>query len=143
MECPACTEPMAVLEYDAVELDYCTACRGVWLDAGEVELLFGDPKACATFLAAGAPAPPSREKPRRCPICGKPMAKGLTAGQDPVTYDYCTRNDGLWFDRAELAQVLKQGANVPGGGARITEFLQSVFSAEAARPPEEAAEQKG
>ena len=54
MDCPVCSEPMIVLEYDRVEVDYCVSCQGLWLDAGELELLFGDESACAAYLASEA-----------------------------------------------------------------------------------------
>jgi len=39
MNCPVCKDSMVVLELEQVEIDYCTGCEGVWLDAGELELL--------------------------------------------------------------------------------------------------------
>ena len=33
---------MIALELAEVEVDYCTACGGIWLDAGELELLLGN-----------------------------------------------------------------------------------------------------
>ena len=42
MDCPVCKNAMIVLELDEVEVDYCTECEGIWLDAGELELLLGD-----------------------------------------------------------------------------------------------------
>ena len=47
MRCPVCKEPMLIIEHEAVEVDCCAACGGIWLDAGELELLFGDAEACA------------------------------------------------------------------------------------------------
>lgn len=42
MDCPVCKEPMIVLELNEVEIDYCSSCRGIWLDAGELALLLED-----------------------------------------------------------------------------------------------------
>lgn len=39
MDCPACTEPMIVMELNEIEIDHCIACQGIWFDAGELELL--------------------------------------------------------------------------------------------------------
>ena len=44
MECMVCQEPMIVLELDDIEIDYCVICAGIWLDAGELELLLEDSK---------------------------------------------------------------------------------------------------
>jgi uncharacterized protein len=38
MKCPVCKEPDLVMsERQGVEIDYCPACRGVWLDRGELD----------------------------------------------------------------------------------------------------------
>jgi Zn-finger nucleic acid-binding protein len=130
MNCPVCREPLIVLEYDAVEIDYCVGCAGIWLDAGELELLFGDADACHAFIHYGDPAPVSRERPRRCPICRKKMAKAVARGEHPVTYDRCVRGDGLWFDKGELAEILVYGA-ASGHGETVSRFLREVFSSRA------------
>jgi len=42
MNCPVCENPMIILELDRVETDFCTECGGIWLDSGELELLFAE-----------------------------------------------------------------------------------------------------
>ncbi len=42
MDCPVCKNAMIVLELGEVEIDYCPGCDGIWLDAGELEMLLGD-----------------------------------------------------------------------------------------------------
>ncbi len=42
MDCPVCKSAMITLELAKVEIDYCTGCKGVWLDAGELEMLLED-----------------------------------------------------------------------------------------------------
>ncbi len=37
MKCPICEIEMKNTERNDVEIDYCTQCRGVWLDRGELE----------------------------------------------------------------------------------------------------------
>ncbi len=37
MKCPICDIEMRVSDRDGVEIDYCSQCRGVWLDRGELE----------------------------------------------------------------------------------------------------------
>ena len=39
MICPVCKYDMIVVEYHDIELDYCTGCKGVWFDSGELTLL--------------------------------------------------------------------------------------------------------
>ena len=119
---------MIVLEYDGVEVDYCVGCSGIWLDAGEIELLFGDAGQCEALLTSGDRKRARGEKPRRCPICRKKMGKGVSGGDSPVTYDQCPAGDGLWFDQGELGAVLQHGEAF--AGSAIAAFLGDVFSAD-------------
>lgn len=52
--CPNCNTSMTAVNRQGVEFDMCPACRGVWLDRGELEKLV----AGASEGPARAPAPP-------------------------------------------------------------------------------------
>ncbi len=40
MKCPICTDkPLVITERQGIEIDYCSNCRGVWLDRGELDKL--------------------------------------------------------------------------------------------------------
>lgn len=40
MKCPNCNDQALVMsERQGVEIDYCPACRGIWLDRGELDKL--------------------------------------------------------------------------------------------------------
>src|SRR5690349_15573211 len=107
MRCPHCPdEPLVALEHQRVELDYCPECRGIWLNAGEIELIYGDAAAARDFLESRNKVPRG-EKPRHCPECGKRMNKEATEGARPIIFDRCPRGHGLWFDHGELAAVLE------------------------------------
>lgn len=50
MNCPRCHSALAELDRDGITLDRCNACRGIWLDRGELEKLLArspdtDPRA--------------------------------------------------------------------------------------------------
>lgn len=110
MDCPVCKAAMIVLELDEVEVDYCCDCQGIWLDAGELELLLGGASKSEALLASFQPANTPENK-RKCPICLKKMDKvliGETAGKRELI-DHCGHNHGLWFDRGELQEILKMG----------------------------------
>jgi len=135
MICPACKSDMIVVEHHKIELDYCTSCRGVWFDAGELELLLESAgfEGLEPLLAnlAGSTEAGSGEKRRKCPICVKKMKK-IVVGQEPeILLDICRQGDGLWFDGGELAQLVGQLAGKAGGKTtpqqEIFAFLQEVF----------------
>jgi uncharacterized protein len=37
MNCPVCNVPLTMTDRQGVEIDYCSKCRGVWLDRGELD----------------------------------------------------------------------------------------------------------
>lgn len=57
MKCPVCKTPdLLIAERQSIEIDYCPACRGVWLDRGELDKLIarGDGDAAAQPVHRGA-----------------------------------------------------------------------------------------
>ena len=107
MDCPVCKNAMITLELADVEIDYCTDCGGIWLDAGELEMLLGNPQQAEKLLDSFKIHTNSPEKPRKCPICLKKMQK-ITVGLStpPLLLDKCRKGDGLWFDKGELQDIL-------------------------------------
>jgi Zn-finger nucleic acid-binding protein len=107
MDCPVCKNAMIVLELAEVEVDYCTDCGGIWLDAGELELLLGHSQQTKQLLDSFKTDSTCTEKRRKCPICLKKMQKVVVGpSTPPVLIDKCTRGDGLWFDHGELQNIL-------------------------------------
>jgi hypothetical protein len=39
LTCPKCGDELVEISYDGVTIDRCNGCSGVWLDAGELEIL--------------------------------------------------------------------------------------------------------
>jgi uncharacterized protein len=37
MKCPRCQVDLAISDRQAIEIDFCPQCRGVWLDRGELD----------------------------------------------------------------------------------------------------------
>ena len=100
---------MITLELEEVEIDHCTDCGGIWLDAGELELLLGEPEKAGQLLESFKIDHTSTEKPRKCPICLKKMRKIIVGTSTPVLLiDKCTRGNGLWFDKGELQDIFNR-----------------------------------
>ncbi|MCX6233171.1 MAG: zf-TFIIB domain-containing protein [Bacteroidetes bacterium] len=110
MRCPVCKNPMVILELQQIEIDYCTFCQGIWLDAGELEALLGDTQQVQDLLTSFKIDDAIREKRIKCPICNKKMHK-IQAGQhNPIIIDKCRIDHGLWFDSGELQQIIEMGS---------------------------------
>jgi hypothetical protein len=130
MVCPLCKKkPMIILEHDGVEIDYCISCEGVWLDSGELRLLFDDETEYRRLMATGSPVEKAGEKKRRCPICRKKMPKIEVGTDEKVMYDQCVREHGIWLDKGELDEVFRIGHHHPVGSL-IHAFLGGVFHGE-------------
>jgi len=100
---------MITLELEDVEIDYCTDCGGIWLDAGELELLLGEPRKAAGLLDSFKTDTACTEGIRKCPICDKKMQKIIVGSSKPsLLIDKCRRGDGLWFDRGELNDIFER-----------------------------------
>lgn len=129
MNCPVDAEPMLAIEHEGIEIDYCPACQGMWLDAGELELLLGDPAARRELIGAGHDVyvPETREKRRKCPRCSARMTKVAGRSDAGILYDECPHGDGLWFDQGEL-QALLSSDSLAGAGDQVIRFLRDLFS---------------
>ena len=109
MECPVCGETLAHVSFHGVAIDLGYACRGIWLDAGELASLLGEEEQSASLLGSRKLYRRSWEKERHCPRCGTGMKKWTLGIETPVVVDICPENHGEWFDRGELLSLLQQG----------------------------------
>ena len=122
MNCPACKNSMVILELNQVEIDYCTNCKGIWLDRGELDLIFstGDKKEIAKSFSV---RPEFDEVKSRCPICKKKMDK-VEFENSGIILDRCTNNHGLWFDRGELKSLLKSAKEKNN---KMIDLIKEIF----------------
>jgi len=61
MKCPTCRDtPLVLAERQGVEIDYCPACRGIWLDRGELDKLLD--------RAVSATRAPARQTGQHAPM---------------------------------------------------------------------------
>ena len=137
MICPVCKHDMLVVEYRDIELDYCSSCRGVWFDSGELELLLKSQglEESKVFLDGilNSQEAASPEKKRKCPICGHKMKKTAIGEQPEILIDICRDKHGLWFDGGEVTRLIKHlaGKHPPKRDSKgqVISFLEEVFKA--------------
>jgi len=64
MKCPSCPDTTLVMtDRQGVEIDYCPACRGIWLDRGELDKLLDRAAAASAPAGTAAPIQGSRQQP--------------------------------------------------------------------------------
>lgn len=110
--------PLLILRFQEVEVDYCDRCRGLWLDAGEIEELLGPQRDDMLVRALNQPA---EARPTRylCPRCDQPLHEIPVLD---VKLDRCPTGHGLWFDDGELRRVLARG-----GAQESVAYLNALF----------------
>jgi uncharacterized protein len=108
-------EPLQTIKHAAgVEIDQCTGCGGVFLDAGELQKI----QSAASQTKSNVAAPPriervyarARERAEHggeaptltCPACSSEMASRDWGFGSEVTIDTCLECFGVWLDYTEL-----------------------------------------
>jgi len=132
--CPKCDVPLFVLHFKDLEVDFCHQCRGLWLDAGELESLLHEAGANTNnpllhFQKQHGIKPKGR--PHLCPRCDAALheIQFKQVGAATLTLDKCPRGHGLWFDDHELQQLLAMFSSESGAG-KVIEQLNELFGAE-------------
>jgi Zn-finger nucleic acid-binding protein len=126
MDCPVCKSAMITMELAEAEVDYCTGCKGVWLDAGELEMLLDDDGKAKMLIDSFSKDTTTTEKPKQCPICDKKMEKIIVGHEKPMLLiDRCSKGDGLWFDSGELNSIIARAKLDEHN--KITQLLADMF----------------
>jgi len=127
MLCPVCKKSMIILEYQNIEIDYCTNCHGSWLDRGELEFLLS----ADTDLLDIEHIRQGKKGDRKCPRCRKRMREQPFPSTD-IQIDACPDDGGIWLDGGELESIAASRSDTESV-QRITQF----FNAEIENQPRE------
>jgi Zn-finger nucleic acid-binding protein len=117
---------MVAFQLEGVEIDHCLACRGTWLDAGELEQLTelagapsGELSRALEFSREG-----SRTR-RRCPRCPRRLRE-ITIHD--VVVDRCPSGHGLWLDEGEMETVTRSATG--GQAGEVARFFKDLYRSE-------------
>jgi membrane associated rhomboid family serine protease len=104
--CPRCLSDLSPLEVEGVQLDLCPACRGVWLDPGELARMRG----ARADLPAGGELVTSGERALAtstsiCPRCDGAFETLEFAHGTALYIDRCKSCHGIWLDAGELKRI--------------------------------------
>ncbi len=110
MDCPRCHLPLAVADYEGVEVDMCSTCWGFWLDLGELEqilkiraLTFSEEERTQILDVRSAwDHGPLADAP--CPKCGRTMDRISYDESVHLVIDRCA-NHGTWLDTGEIKKA--------------------------------------
>lgn len=121
MNCPKCQSQLLAREtQDAIEIDRCPRCHGIWLDALELERLVEVMPSSLISDDARFRRETHDEASRiNCPNCkGTYLIKLNSRLRPGVILDSCTVCFGNWLDAGELSRLTESGFRA---------FLLSLF----------------
>lgn len=106
MDCPKCkTEPLVAFEIEAVSVDRCSACAGVWFDAEELSQLLSEEARHIAELLKGGVSEQADEKRARCPRDASQMMRVYSSMDHSVILDVCGECRGVWLDGGEFKKL--------------------------------------
>jgi uncharacterized protein len=128
--CPKCDVALIIMEFKGIEVDFCSKCRGLWMDSGELEALLARTNAALSdpfvgFITAAATRTAERNL---CPRCDRRMGEVEKNCPDGtlLRLERCTNGHGIWFDAQELPKLLASFPEDHGTG-RTIEYLNEVL----------------
>ena len=112
MNCPKCragklqTLQLHTKKGQALEVDQCSICGGLWFDRGELEeFLSGTPEIVDAPQLDPSLAVELDYEEAKCPRCGEPLKKTKAPQNDRIQGDACGVCGGLWLDAGEASGI--------------------------------------
>ncbi len=109
MICPKCDSNMEKVQYEMIEVDRCTHCKGLWFDMLEHESLkvlkgagvidIGDPEIGKEY---------NKIEDIDCPMCKTRMLRMVDKEQPHIWYESCGVCHGVFFDAGEFKDYLEK-----------------------------------
>ena len=120
MECPKCNSEMVKVTFEAIEVDRCANCKGLWFDMLEHEHMkaiedsesidVGDAKAGKEY---------DKTDKIDCPVCKTQMIRMVDNKQPHIRYESCTSCYGVFFDAGEFTDYKAE---------TITDFFKDLLA---------------
>lgn len=103
LSCPACGGTMETISFHDIQVDRCTACKGLWFDALEKEHL--DAIRGSEGIDIGRPTENQQKAARiNCPVCHTQMILMVDHRHPKVHYHSCQVCYGVFFNAGEFRE---------------------------------------
>jgi uncharacterized protein len=111
-KCPNCESDMETVTIDAIELDECPNCKGIWFDADELNKVLELDKAEVAQVDSTIDLEKDKEvsfdrPPAFCPRCSGALEPRRYDTELPAIMEVCPRGHGIWLDNGELLEIHK------------------------------------
>lgn len=125
LQCPGCQQPLLVYEWEGIEIDACGDCGGIWLDEGELELLYQvEETAVDSLIDDLLVTKKTRTSSKRCIRC-RAKLETIRLAEPDAEIDRCPLGHGFWFDEGELLTVIQSHEGM--GNGVVAHFFRTLF----------------
>ena len=122
--CPKCGDEMHEVDSsERVMLDFCSGCKGIFFDAGEIALYF---ELSADLPDLDLSKAASKTTDFRCPKCGGPFEELQYSVPDPLVIDRCGSCGGIWLDRGEVPRLEALSAKLEAPASRMLRAMREI-----------------
>jgi len=128
LRCPRDQSVLVQENLAGIDVDRCTTCEGIWLDAGELQ----GAVQTASEETRQSPSAPVRWEPvtyLKCPCCDAMMARRNHMRVSGIIVDACPKH-GTWLDASELERI---GAFITNGGEERAQKAELALQTERAQ----------
>jgi Zn-finger nucleic acid-binding protein len=122
--CPECNNNLSTELLEDIEIDKCSTCNGIWLDANELQQIAKRTPDRSTHTTNSSPSTlatrdiditidndtikqHTKNKKRKCPKCSdNELISFIFGGDSNIELDRCPKCEGIWFDEGELNKII-------------------------------------
>jgi Zn-finger nucleic acid-binding protein len=109
LQCPKCAAEMQTVEYEGVQVDRCTGCKGIWFDILEHEDLKSISGSESIDIGSVEMGKLQDGNNRiNCPVCKVPMIRMVVSAQPHINYEACTVCYGIYLDAGEFTDFREE-----------------------------------
>jgi Zn-finger nucleic acid-binding protein len=115
MKCPRCGAVLKTVEYDGVNIEVCSGCKGEWLHSGELEKIVEHhdevftPDEISSLEAVNKEIFTNESEDHdelNCPVCEKVQMEHFNYGDTSgIILHKCLQCGGIWMDKDQLLKV--------------------------------------
>lgn len=117
MNCPKCRIEIDDITIEGVELNFCSACKGIWFDKDELAFMEEIPVDVPDTAEITKEA---RRTEHDCPRCGDQKLEEMKfIKTEDLLIDRCPKCRGVWLDKGELRKIEHIAAHIETPNSKI------------------------
>lgn len=122
MKCPKCGGELQQVSQDAIQVDRCAQCGGLWFDMLEADRLLKQRSGAAVDIGSETTGEEHNQQGKiECPRCHTQMIRMVDMQQHHIWYESCPVCYGKWFDAGEFRDLQ---------ATSIMDFFRDLFTGE-------------